>query len=460
MVDQSARRKPRVSFGVQVLIGMAAGIALGALALAMGPNVDDSDNWLVVTLSTVGSAFVSLLRAVVPVLVFTAIVASIANLRGVTNGARLAVQTLIWFAITALISVTIGIGLGLIMQPGTHTGVTASDAAVPGRQGTWLDFLIGLIPSNFLGLGASTSVTATEDAVTAATNLNFNVLQIIVVAIVVGLAAYRSGSKADPFLAFNASLLKVVQRILWWIIRLAPIGTAGLIGRAVATYGWASIVQLGTFSLAIYIGLAIVLFAVYPILLRAHGLSVMRYFRGAWPAIQLAFVTRSSIGTLHVTEAVTEKNLGVPASYASFAVPLGATTKMDGCAAIYPAIAAIFVAQFYGIPLSLVDYLLIAFVSVVGSAATAGLTGAVVMLTLTLSTLGLPLEGVGLLLAVDAILDMGRTAVNVAGQVLVPVIVAKREGILDLEQYNSADSTDLFEESSDEAEGELVKDPA
>ena len=303
-------------------------------------------------------------------------------------------------------------------------------------------------------------MTATEDAVSAATNLNFNVLQIIVVAIVVGLAAYRSGSKADPFLAFNASLLEVVQRILWWIIRLAPIGTAGLIGRAVATYGWASIVQLGTFSLAIYIGLAIVLFAVYPILLRAHGLSVVRYFRGAWPAIQLAFVTRSSIGTLPVTEAVTEKNLGVPASYASFAVPLGATTKMDGCAAIYPAIAAIFVAQFYGIPLTLVDNLLIAFVSVVGSAATAGLTGAVVMLTLTLSTLGLPLEGVGLLLAVDAILDMGRTAVNVAGQVLVPVIVAKREGILDLEQYNSADSTDLFEESSEEAEGELVKDPA
>jgi len=181
-----------------------------------------------------------------------------------------------------------------------------------------------------------------------------------------------------------------------------------------------------------------VLLVVYPILLSAHGLNPIRYFQGAWPAIQLAFVSRSSIGTLPVTEAVTERELGVPREYAAFAVPLGATTKMDGCAAIYPAIAAIFIAEFYQVPLALQDYFLIAFVSVIGSAATAGLTGAVVMLTLTLSTLGLPLQGVGLLLAIDPILDMGRTAVNVAGQALVPTIVAKRSGILDQTRYDQA----------------------
>ena len=125
-------------------------------------------------------------------------------------------------------------------------------------------------------------------------------------------------------------------------------------------------------------------------------------------------------------------------SYAAFAVPLGATTKMDGCAAIYPAVAAIFVAQFYNVPLAVSDYFLIVFVSVIGSAATAGLTGAVVMLTLTLSTLGLPLEGVGLLLAIDPILDMGRTATNVAGQALVPTLVAKQQGMLDMDIYNAA----------------------
>ena len=145
-----------------------------------------------------------------------------------------------------------------------------------------------------------------------------------------------------------------------------------------------------------------------------------------------------------VTQTVAERNLGVPRAYASFAVPLGATTKMDGCASVYPALAAIFVAQFYGIHLDFTQYLLIVLVSVLGSAATAGTTGAIVMLTLTLSTLGLPLDGVGLLMAIDPIIDMGRTALNVAGQALVPAVVARREGILDETLYNAPRSEGGF----------------
>jgi Na+/H+-dicarboxylate symporter len=263
-----------------------------------------------------------------------------------------------------------------------------------------------------------------------------------VIAVAIGVAALKVGEPAEPFLGFVRSALAIVQKVLWWVILLAPIGTLGLIGNAVASYGWESLGSLGVFTAAVYAGLALVLFVVYPVLLRAHGLSPLRFFAGAWPAIQLAFVSRSSIGTLPVTERVTEQALGVPRSYAAFAVPLGATTKMDGCAAIYPALAAIFVAQFFDVPLSLTDYLLIVVVSVIGSAATAGVTGAVVMLTLTLSTLGLPLAGVGLLLAIDPILDMGRTAVNVAGQALVPTIVAKREGILDEERYRTGAPAD------------------
>ena len=229
-----------------------------------------------------------------------------------------------------------------------------------------------------------------------------------------------------------------MRKILWWVIRLTPIGTIGLFGNAVAHYGWDALAQLGAFAIAVYLGLGLVMLVVYPSLLLLNGLNPIRFFAGAWPAIQLGFVSRSSIGTLPVTQTVTENALGVPRSYAAFAVPLGATTKMDGCAAIYPAVAAIFVAQFYGVSLQFTDYLLIVFVSVIGSAATAGLTGAVVMLTLTLSTLGLPLEGVGLLLAIDPILDMGRTATNVAGQALIPTLVAKRQGILDQAVYDSA----------------------
>ena len=427
------------SFGPQIIAALIVGLALGLLAKYTG-HTEETPNALGTTLDTLGSSYVALLRAAVVPLIFTAVVSSIANLRAVHNAARLAGRTLLWFAITALIAVIIGMGLGALFQPGANTNATAP-SEYTGRTGDWWAFLTGLIPANFLGLQASSSI---DDAGAVSTGLSFNVLQVLVVAVAVGIAALKVGKPAEPFLNFNASALAVIQKVLWWIIRIAPLGTVGLIGNAVAVYGWDTIGSLGKFTVAIYVGLALVLFAVYPILIRANGLSVKQYFSGAWPAIQLAFVSRSSIGTLPLTQRVTERNLGVPRGYASFAVPLGATTKMDGCAAIYPAIAAIFVAQFFGIQLDFSQYLLIALVSVLGSAATAGTTGAVVMLTLTLSTLGLPLAGVGLLLAVDPILDMGRTAVNVAGQALVPTIVAKREGILDMKLYNARRTGDPF----------------
>jgi len=422
-------------FGVQVLAAMVVGLGLGLLARNLGPAEGQAGYALAETLHQVGAIFVQLLRTLVPPLVFTAIVASIANIAQLQNAARLVWRTLLWFAITALIAVLIGIALGLILQPGLHTSVEAAAAQAPKTHGSWLDFLTGLVPGNILGLAASTKISA---AGAATTSLSFNVLQIVVISLVTGVAALKVGEAGEAFLKFNASALAIVRKVLWWVIRLTPIGTIGLFGNAVAQYGWTTLGQLGAFTGAIYVGLALVLLVVYPTILALNGLNPIKFFQGAWPAIQLGFVSRSSVGTLPVTEAVTETSLGVPRAYAAFAAPLGATTKMDGCAAIYPAISAIFVAQFFGVHLALSDYFLIVFVSVIGSAATAGLTGATVMLTLTLSTLGLPLEGAGLLLAIDPILDMGRTAVNVAGQALVPTIVAKREGILDLEVYNAA----------------------
>ncbi|MEV2274226.1 dicarboxylate/amino acid:cation symporter [Nocardiopsis sp. NPDC049922] len=439
MSSQSATarsRNPfvRIPFSVQVLAGLVLGLALGVVALQLGTTGDGDPNWLATALDTVGSIFVTLLRTIVPPLIVLAVISSIANLRNVTNAARLAGQTLLWFAITALVAVAIGITLGLLFRPGLNSGVDASTAAEPTTHGSWIAFIESIVPSNFLGLAASTSQA---DDGSLSTSLSFNALQLIVIAVVLGIAAVKVGKSAEPFINFTASALDVVLKALWWVIRLAPIGTVGLLGNAVYSYGWTTIGALGKFTAAVYVGLALVVFVVYPVLARLHGLSPVKYFTGVWPAVQLGFVSRSSMGTLPVTQRVAEQNLGVPRHYSAFAVPFGATTKMDGCAAIYPAISAIFVAQFFGIDLGVTDYLLIVFVSVIGSAATAGTTGATVMLTLTLSTVGLPLEGVGLLLAVDPILDMGRTATNVAGQAFVPAIVAKREGILDVARYHA-----------------------
>ncbi len=410
----------KIPFSVQILLGLVLGVALGFLARS------NDLSWLTTTLHTVGGLFVQLLKLAVPPLVFTAIVVSVVSLRGVANAARLALKTLLWFGITALISVSIGIGLGLLTNPGKGVTLDLGGAAPPKNTGSWTDFLTGIVPTNPVGAF-----------------VEGNVLQIVFLAVVIGAAALLVGDAAEPFVALNRSLLEIVQKALWWVIRLAPIGTLGLIGNAVASYGWDLLAPLAKFTTAVYVGCAIVLFVVYPLVLILAGrLNPLRFFAGAWPAIQLAFVSRSSVGTMPVTQRSVER-LGVPREYASFAVPFGATTKMDGCAAIYPALAAIFVAQVFGVHLGIGDYLLIAFVSVVGSAATAGLTGAIVMLTLTLSTLGLPLAGAGLLLAIDPILDMIRTATNVAGQALVPTVVAAREGTLDRAAYESAGQRDL-----------------
>ncbi|MTE24263.1 dicarboxylate/amino acid:cation symporter [Microbacterium sp. ZXX196] len=446
--ETATKKRPfYASFGFQIIAALVLGIALGLVARQTGASAENPTP-LSDTLGTIGSSYVTILRAAVVPLVFTAIVASISNLRRVQNAARLAGQTLLWFAISAFIAVMIGIALGLIIRPGDRAG-TGLEEGAPSSVGSWWNFLLGLVPQNFLGLGVSGSVDETG---AFSGSVTFNILQIIVVSVVVGLAALRAGRKAEPFLAFTESLLKVIQRVVWWIIRVAPIGTLGLIGNAVVQYGWERLTSLVWFTVAIYIGLALVLFVVYPLLAKANGLSIKQFFTGVWPVTQFGFVSRSSLGTLPLTQRVAERSFGVPREYASFAVPFGSTTKMDGCAAIYPAIAAIFVAQFFGIEMTFIQYALIVLVSVVGSAATAGTTGATVMLTLTLSTVGLPLEGVGLLLAIDPILDMGRTAVNVSGQALIPAIVAKREGILDMDLYNAPRNGLPFSEEDDDAE--------
>ena len=427
----------KVPFWAQILAGLVLGVLLGWVAR----NQDVS--WLVTTLEKVGDTFIGLLKLAVAPLVFFAILVSITNLRKVNNAARLASRTLLWFMITSLIAVSIGLVIGLLTNPGAGTGLTPKDGAKPESTGSWIDFLTGIIPT---------------DVITPFTELN--VLQIVFMAAVAGIAALQLGEKAQPILTLSESVLSLLQKALWWVIRLAPIGTIGLIGYAIATYGWDLIGKYATFTADIYVGCLIVLFGVYPTLLATVAkVNPIQFFKGAWPAIQLAFVSRSSVGTMPLTQKVTER-LGVPKEYASFAVPFGATTKMDGCAAIYPAIAAIFVAQIFDIQLGVGDYLLIAFVSVVGSAATAGLTGATVMLTLTLSTLGLPMEGVGLLLAIDPILDMIRTATNVAGQALIPVLVSARENLLDRDAYATADGSSLDDPFDEEPRDKTEPVPA
>ncbi|MDN5875115.1 MAG: cation:dicarboxylase symporter family transporter, partial [Brevibacterium sp.] len=166
------------SFGVQVTIALIAGVILGLVARSWGPVSESQDNWLGQTLDTIGSSYVTLLKAAVVPLVITAIIASIGNLRKVTNAARLAVSTLLWFAFTALIAVLIGLILGVVLQPGMHADAASLSSSAPDHEGSWIGFLTGLVPVNFLGLEVATSASEAGGLVS---EVDFNILQLIIV---------------------------------------------------------------------------------------------------------------------------------------------------------------------------------------------------------------------------------------------------------------------------------------
>ena len=445
-MSTTTRSRRRTVFGLAVL----AGLVLGALLGFVAKQADVS--WLATTLSRIGETFVSLVQFTVIPLVFTAIVVGITSLRGLggpKTAAQLGGRTLLWFAITSLIAVLIGIAVGSIGNIGSGVRVTPSEDAVANiaerSPGDWWAFVQSIVPTNIF--------SAFSEG---------NILQVVFIALLVGGAAYALGDRARVFVDFNRSAFDIIQKVLGWIIWLAPIGVLGLLGNAFASYGNEFFAPLLSLIVAVYVGCALVLFVVYPILLRFVGkINPLTFFRKSWTALQFAFVSQSSGATLPLSRQAAV-NLGVPRGYASFAVPLGTTTKMDGCAAVFPAATTIFIANLNGITLSFGDYLLIVLVAVFGSLATAGTTGWFTMLTLTLAAVNLPAEviatGVAIVFAINPILDMMRTATNVAGQIAVPVLVSRSTGILDEEALHAPNDLPLVDDETEERAEESEKD--
>ncbi|QQQ18678.1 dicarboxylate/amino acid:cation symporter [Brevundimonas vitis] len=401
-------------FAIPLWQRTAAGFALGILAgLIMGPAAE-------VWLQPIGDVYLNLIRMVVAPLVLFTIASSIAKLGEGVGAVRLGVRTIAWFAATSFLAVLVGLGFGHLFDPGVGLSNLplgeVKDRVIP----TPLDVLIGIVPTNpFAALSEG------------------KVLQIIFFSALVGTALVALGDRAQGVRRLVDEGAAIIFRITRWVIQLTPFGVFGLIGSVVGGYGWEALLPLGKFILAIYAACLFHILVVYSGLLKLHGLKATSFFRGAFAAQQTAFATSSSLGTLPITLRQTVERLGVPQAYAAFAVPLGASVKMDGCGAIYPAIASIFIAQYFDIDLSLTQYVLIGLTAVLGSLGTAGVPGtSIVMLTLTLSTAGLPLEGIGYIVAIDRIIDMIRTATNVTGQMLVPVLVAREENILNQGIYD------------------------
>jgi Na+/H+-dicarboxylate symporter len=410
-----------------------AGFVLGALAgWALGPA---AETWF----GPLGTLYVNLIKMIAVPLVFFAVMNAVASLHGQKSVAALGGRTFAWFAGTAALAVLVGLAVGWLMQPGAGvSGLTADPGYAPRTLPRVVDVLLNIVPANPFQALAGVAIGKDATGANAVVPGSSTVLQVIFFAGLVGFALVKLGERTAGIRRLVGEASETMIQVTRFVLEFTPIGTFGLIAGLVGAYGFQKLLPLGTFVLALYVACAVQIVVVYGGLLLAHGLNPLRFFRGAAPGMQIAFVSSSSFASMPAAIRSVTHNLGVNRDYASFAVPLGASIKMDGCGAIYPALTAMFVAQYFGIDLSATQLFTILIASVLGSFGTAGVPGtAIVMVTLVLSAARLPLEGIALLVAIDRILDMMRTMTNVTGQMLVPVLVARETGLLDRAVYDA-----------------------
>jgi len=316
--------------------------------------------------------------------------------------------------------------LALIVDP----GLRAADKDMPSPEFVGKDApsiketLVNIVPSNPIAAMAEGKM-----------------LQVILFAVLLGLAMSKTGESGRRVLKVFEDLNLIVMKLVTMLIQLAPYGVFCLMVTLGVTVGWSEITKLLAYFLTVVAALLLHMMLVYPLFLRfIAGVNPLIYLKKMREPMLVAFSSASSGATLPVTLRTVEHRVGVSNSVASFAVPLGATINMDGTA-IMQGVATVFIAQFYGFMLGPQDYLLVILTASLASIGTAAVPGVgLIMLALVLGQVGLPLEGIGLIIGVDRILDMMRTAVNVTGDGMVATTVAKSENELDLQVFNDPEA--------------------
>lgn len=401
----------------QIAIALILGVVLGVVLNITGNEA------IAATIKYAGTAFVSLIKMLIVPLIFVSLVCGMTSISDMAKMGRIGLKAIAFYLSTTAFAITIGLGFGALFQPGVGLGIdltTATPVEVK-EAPSFIDTLIGIIPTN--------PIAAAADG---------NVLQIIFFAILFGLAINLAGRPAEPIRNFFNALNEVILKLTEIVISFAPYGVFALMTWVAGTYGLSVLLPLGTVILALYLGCFVHAFFVYGGLLKLlTRLSLVRFFQGAFEPIIVAFTSTSSSGTLPVTITAAQKNLGVSRSVASFTLPLGATINMDGTA-MYQGVAALFVAQAFGVELGMSQYITIIMTATLASIGTAGVPGAgLIMLSMVLTSVGLPLEGVAVVAGIDRILDMARTALNVTGDTACTVIIAHTEDQIDVQAYNT-----------------------
>ncbi len=404
---------------------MALGAGTGLL-LNLGSEVEVLQVFLIDgLLYVIGQAFVSLLTVLIVPVVVVSLVSGTAALNDIRRLGRVGIKTILFYLTTTALAISMALLAAIIVSPGEGFDLLPDEEVTVREAPPLTEVVIGLFPSNIVEAAAEGQI-----------------LQVIVFSMLFGMAMTMAGAAGERVLSLFQDLMEIVMKLVTIVIWLAPIGVFALIARVFATEGFEAFPPLIGYMTVVMFVLIFHGLVVYPVLLKfVGGLSPAKFLKKIWPAQAFAFSTASSAATIPITLRAVEKRMGVDNSVASFTVPLGATVNMDGTA-IMQGVATVFIAQAYGLSLGVPEYLMVILTATLASVGTAAVPGAgLIMLAMVLNQVGLPVEGIALIIGVDRIIDMLRTAVNITGDATATCIVASSENALDRDIFDG-DSED------------------
>lgn len=415
MVDRAALTR-------NILIAMVSGLVLGSIIHAADLA---ADNPLLVygvngIVDVGGKAFVASLKLLVVPLVFFSLACGASNLSDGSSIGRIGLKTIGLYLMTTAIAITLALSVANLVNPGLGLSLETETTFVAKESPPLKEVIIALVPTN--------PVKAMAEG---------NMLQVIVFAILVGVAIARCGPAGERVRASLVDWNEVIMRLILMLMLIAPFGVFCLMLSLFSNMGFTAIADLFKYFMTVAGVLVLHFLLTYSMMVRfVAGLNPIRFYRNFLPVMAYAFSTSSSNATLPVTLETVEHRLGVKNEVASFTVPLGATINMDGTA-IMQGVATVFIAQAYNIDIGMTGYLMVVMTATLASIGTAGVPGVgLITLALVLQQVGLPVEGIALIIGVDRLLDMMRTAVNVSGDAAVATIVAKSEGKFSREVFD------------------------
>lgn len=421
------KQKKKIGLTTKIFIALLAGAVFGIVLCYMVPSGHVKDDIIVEgILYVVGQGFIRLMKMLVVPLVFCSLVCGSMAIGDTKKLGTVGVRTLIFYLFTTALAITVALSVGNIINPGIGLDMSAikSNAAeVEEMAATSLsDTILNIIPDNPLNSLASG-----------------NMLQIIVFALIVGIILAKLGERTETVGNFFSQFNDIMMEMTMMVMSLAPVGVFCLIARTFANIGFSAFVPLAKYMVGVLLALAIQCFIVYLGLLKVFtGLNPFKFIKNFFPVMAFALSTATSNATIPLSIDTLAKKMGVSKKISSFTIPLGATINMDGTA-IMQGVAVVFAAQAFGIQLDVMDYLTVIGTATLASIGTAGVPSVgLVTLTMVFNSVGLPVEAIGLIMGIDRILDMTRTAVNITGDAVCTTIVAHQNKALDRDVFNNS----------------------